>query len=185
MDEAVDEEDRRKRFEEFFRDHYDAVLAYAASRADLDTAKDAVAATFLVAWRRHGEERDHPLPWLFGVTRKTLAEQRRSASRLAALRRKLGAQPHRSAAATSPVEGTLLEALEHLREPDRELLRLTAWEQLDPAEIGEVLGCSRRVAIVRLHRARRRLRAALAELDGAEVEPDERGPVHDVESEEP
>lgn len=74
-------DDRTTRFEEFFRDHHDAVPSHAASRADVDTAKDAVAATFLVAWRRHGEERDHPLPWLQGVTRKTLAGLRRSATR--------------------------------------------------------------------------------------------------------
>lgn len=160
----MDEDERRKRFEAFFRDHYDAVLAYAASRADLDTAKDAVAAAFLVAWRRHGEDREHPLPWLYGVTRKTLSDQRRSATRLLALRRKLDAQPLASAVGDDPGDGSLLVALGRLREADQELLRLSAWEGLSPADVAEVLSCSRRVATVRLHRARERLKRALAEV---------------------
>ncbi|MGH2922081.1 MAG: sigma factor-like helix-turn-helix DNA-binding protein, partial [Gaiellaceae bacterium] len=48
-------------------------------------------------------------------------------------------------------------AFARLREEDRELLALAAWEGLDPGEIATVLGCSRNAARIRLHRARRRL----------------------------
>lgn len=178
------EDDRRKRFEDFFRDHYDAVLAYAASRADFDMAKDAVAAAFLVAWRRHGEERDHPLPWLYGVTRRTLADQRRSATRFVALRRKLGAQPA-SSARDSTDGGQLLALLGTLREADQELLRLSAWEDLTPAEIAEVLGCSRRVAIVRLHRARQRLKQVLTKIERNAATPPPPTAVFQAEEEKP
>lgn len=165
-DDAEIDDERRQRFEQLFRDHYDAVLAYAAARADLATAKDATAATFLVAWRRHGEEQEHPRPWLYGVARRSLADQRRSARRMLALRQKLDVQTPRVAYSEGAVDPTLLAALETLRASDQELLRLSAWEELTPAEIAQVLGCTRRVAIVRLHRARRRLRDALVALEG-------------------
>ena len=45
---------------------------------------------------------------------------------------------------------------------DRELLRLTAWEQLTRDEIATVLGCSANAVAIRLHRARRRLERLLA-----------------------
>jgi RNA polymerase sigma-70 factor (ECF subfamily) len=54
-------------------------------------------------------------------------------------------------------------ALDDLSESDAELLRLWAWEQLDPAEIAEVLGCSPGTARTRMHRARARLRDALVQ----------------------
>jgi RNA polymerase sigma-70 factor (ECF subfamily) len=50
---------------------------------------------------------------------------------------------------------------------DQEVLMLTAWEDATPAEIGRVLGISPNAASVRLHRARRRLRARLLESEGA------------------
>ena len=59
-------------------------------------------------------------------------------------------------------------AFAQLREEDRELLALAAWEELDPGEIATVLACSRNAARIRLHRARRRL---ARELQGAGANP--------------
>ena len=42
------------------------------------------------------------------------------------------------------------------------MLRLAAWEELQPAEIAAVLGCSANAAAVRLHRARQRLAGEIA-----------------------
>ncbi len=44
--------DPEVRFDALYRAHYGAVLRYAARRADPETARDVVAETFLVAWRR-------------------------------------------------------------------------------------------------------------------------------------
>ncbi len=55
----------------------------------------------------------------------------------------------------------LASALNNLSPPDREALLLRYWEELEPAQIGRVMGCSRAAAVVRLHRARARLRKAL------------------------
>ena len=67
-------------FRALLEDHARAVLGYALRRThDPADAADAVAETFLVVWRRL---EDAPFgretrPWLFGVARRTLANQRR------------------------------------------------------------------------------------------------------------
>jgi hypothetical protein len=54
------------------------------------------------------------------------------------------------------------EALDTLPAADREVLVLTAWEQLTPGEIGVVLGVPAATVRTRPHRARTRLRRAPA-----------------------
>ena len=49
-----------------------------------------------------------------------------------------------------------------LSELDQEILRLIGWEDLTVSEAATVLSCTRTTAAVRLHRARRRLTAAMA-----------------------
>ena len=56
------------------------------------------------------------------------------------------------------------EALARLAPGDQEVLRLTAWEELGIDEVAVALGCGRRAATMRLHRARRRLRAEIDRL---------------------
>jgi RNA polymerase sigma-70 factor (ECF subfamily) len=53
------------------------------------------------------------------------------------------------------------EALARLSPADQEVLRLTAWEELGVDEVAVALGCGSRAAAMRLHRARRRLRAEI------------------------
>ncbi|MGW2240634.1 sigma factor-like helix-turn-helix DNA-binding protein, partial [Streptomyces sp. NPDC001759] len=48
-----------------------------------------------------------------------------------------------------------------LSEADQEVLRLTAWEELGVDDLAVALGCGTRAAAMRLHRARRRLRAEI------------------------
>jgi RNA polymerase sigma-70 factor (ECF subfamily) len=59
----------------------------------------------------------------------------------------------------------LLEALAGLSEREREVLMLTAWEELSSNEAARVLGCSATAYRIRLHRARNRLRERLAQTD--------------------
>jgi RNA polymerase sigma-70 factor (ECF subfamily) len=163
----------RRRFEAIFEEHFDAVLAYAVARADLETAADAVAETFLVAWRRRGELPTQPRGWLLAVTRRTLADQRRARRRQESLAARLAVEPHVSAAGEDPAaqiaeRRAVLAALARLRPTDQELLRLVAWDGLSPDEVAVVVGRSRATVAVRLHRARRRLAMELA---AAENEP--------------
>jgi RNA polymerase sigma-70 factor (ECF subfamily) len=55
-----------------------------------------------------------------------------------------------------------------LREDEREVLMLTAWEDLSSKEAAAVLKCSPTAYRIRLHRARLRLRAALSALEATE-----------------
>src|SRR5580704_11162127 len=75
-----------QRFERFYYEHYDRVAAYLLGRAGRDHAQDALARTFEVAWRRFAEIPERAaLPWLLGVARRVLAEQRRAEGRREAL----------------------------------------------------------------------------------------------------
>jgi RNA polymerase sigma-70 factor (ECF subfamily) len=58
---------REERFEGLFRATYPAVRAYALRRSAPEAAKDVVAETFLVAWRRLDEVPEDALPWLYGT----------------------------------------------------------------------------------------------------------------------
>ena len=150
---------RRSRFEALFSAHAAAVRAYARRRVDPIAADDAVSEVFVIAWRRLDDVPDDALPWLLGCARNVLAHQRRRSRRDVALQDRLAA----TGGPKSPFEDDrgLGQALAHLSERDRELLLLIAWEGLEPHQAAGALGCSRGTLAVRLHRARKRLAAAL------------------------
>ena len=151
--------------EALWHDWHRHVLAYALRRADPATAEDVVAETFVIAWRRMDDVPDPPLPWLLGVARRVLANLRRGERRRIALLDRLRREPVATAHAPPGEEGRVLAALASLRERDREALLLHAWEGLDHAGAGTVMGCSPAAFAVRLHRARQRFARALADLD--------------------
>ena len=81
-------------FEDLYRTTYPRVLAYARSMASLEDADDAVAEAYAIAWRRqHDIPRGAELGWLIGVTRRVLANARRSGRRAGALHALLDLQP--------------------------------------------------------------------------------------------
>jgi RNA polymerase sigma factor (sigma-70 family) len=165
--------DREERFSELYRTHCDAVLRYAWRRTELETARDVVAETFLVAWRRLDavppDERK-ARPWLYGVARRVLANAERARRRTERVAGKLGDQPRSDCApdvaAAVTERARLAQALARLRPSDQEVLRLIGWEELGLAEAAMVMGCSRSTMAVRLHRARRRLERALEAGEG-------------------
>jgi RNA polymerase sigma-70 factor (ECF subfamily) len=166
---------RDETFESLFGDHYAAVRAYALRRARPEAAQDVVSETFLVAWRRLDDVPDDALPWLYGVARRVLANQRRSEGRGAALERRL-AGAETTASPPDPAdrvgENELIRvALGRLPERSREALILVAWHGLTGARAARAAGCSRAAFAVRLHRARGRLEAELAALEAPGVEP--------------
>ncbi|WP_354697340.1 RNA polymerase sigma factor [Paraconexibacter sp. AEG42_29] len=144
--------------EQLFSAHAQDVLAYARRRTDAASADDVVADVFATAWRRADviPEAD-PLPWLYAVARRVLANQRRAAGRRAALSDVLGVLARTREPPAPHQSLPVLEALAALSPADRELLMLTAWEGLDAAQVATVLGCSTGAVHTRLHRARRRL----------------------------
>lgn len=159
----------RARLEALYAEHAAAVHAYARRRTDHASAEDVVAETFLVAWRRADRvPTGDPLPWLYATARHVLGNQRRGEARRAALSARIAREPviiapgAIDAAGVSDEGERLLRALATLRPADREALLLIAWEDLTPARAAAALECSRTAFNVRLHRARKRLEAALS-----------------------
>jgi RNA polymerase sigma-70 factor (ECF subfamily) len=157
------------RFAALYTDHARDVLAYAVRRtATPEDAADVVAETFLVAWRRDAQvpDGDAARLWLYGVARRTLANQRRGElrrSRLAArMRAELPAGLACALSTPTTADAAVLAAICTLRERDREVLLLSAWEGLTPAEIAEVLELSPIAVRSRLHRARTRVQQQLS-----------------------
>jgi hypothetical protein len=91
-----------ERFERIYEDHREVVRAFVRRRAPESVVEDVVSETFLVCWRRLDRVPDEPLPWLYAVARKTLANQRRRLER----EERLGAAPRRPGSQSRNRSGT-------------------------------------------------------------------------------
>jgi RNA polymerase sigma-70 factor (ECF subfamily) len=164
-------DDAQTRFRRLFDDTERDLLSYAVRRVQRpEDAADVVAETFLVAWRRLDDVPPGAQArlWLYGVARRQLANQRRGQLRRSQLVDRLraelpGALAAAAAGASSEDERAagVRAALARLGEEDRELLMLSSWEGLAPAEIATVLELPAVTLRSRLHRARKRLRTEL------------------------
>jgi RNA polymerase sigma factor (sigma-70 family) len=171
MDEAgrgVDHDPRSEalaRFQVAYDAAYGPVSAYIRRRtADQGDAQDALAETFTIAWRRLDElpEPETALPWLYGVARRVLANQRRGNRRRDDLASRLrgqrgGGVDVEAEVAASEDRRIVLAAMSRLRNADQEVLRLAVWEELPHRDIAAIVGCAEPAVAVRLHRARSRL----------------------------
>jgi RNA polymerase sigma factor (sigma-70 family) len=150
-----------KRFTCLFERHYPDVHAYCTRRIGYSEADDVAADVFATAWRRIDDiDWETAGPWLFGIARRLLANRWRSvrrrsrlAGRIAGMAPALPDTPelyvvHRDA------DGDVFKALKALRQVDREVLMLAAWEELTAPQIAEVLAISTSAAEQRLHRAK-------------------------------
>jgi RNA polymerase sigma-70 factor (ECF subfamily) len=156
------------RFCSLFLRHYDDVLGYCVRRTTFSEAEDAASQVFMIAWRRIDDlEWDTAGPWLFGIARGVLSNQRRSEFRRVRLTRKAGSLSDGHVEAPDVVvirreqDRQVVEVLEGLRETDSEILMLSAWEELSAREIAVALDISVSAAEQRLHRARKRFTVAL------------------------
>jgi len=162
--------DRRARFEAVNSVVFEPLQRYIRRRVPGDDADDVLAETLMTLWRRLDDiPLGDPLPWSYGVARRMLSNHRRARDRRLRLVDRLGTDPvtrpsPELPAATDPtgIEDELLaEAFDSLTTSDRELLRLWAWEGLEPRDISVVLGLTSNAATIRLSRARRRLGEAM------------------------
>ena len=153
----------RDRFERCFRDHYAQVLAFSMRRvSDREIAEDVVADSFAVAWRRRDRIPDAALPWLYAIASHVIANQYRSTRRRRNLDRRLAQEAGTAVPSSDPAESlgrrdAFSTAFALLAEPEREVLRLIAWDGLGTRDAARVFGCSSGAFRVRLHRARRKL----------------------------
>jgi RNA polymerase sigma factor (sigma-70 family) len=167
------------RFADVFDRHYADIHGYVARRLGAGLADDLAAETFLVAFdqrRRYDVRYPSARPWLYGIASNLVARHRRAElRRYRALARTAVADTvdGHSERANGRVDaqalrGRLAAALVEIEDRDREVLLLVAWAQLSCEEAARALGIPAGTARSRLHRARRRTRAALADVDPGE-----------------
>ncbi|MBM0258539.1 RNA polymerase sigma factor [Micromonospora sp. 4G55] len=168
-------------FGAIFDRYYPAIHGYANRRLGRDLADDIAAETFLVAfdhWRRYDTAHHSARPWLFGIASNLIAgHQRTEARQYRALARadqvatadpdSLDGPADRVAVRldAQAVRGRLAAALGEIAPGDREVVLLIAWADLTCEEVARALEVPAGTVRSRLHRARRRLRAALGGAD--------------------
>jgi RNA polymerase sigma-70 factor, ECF subfamily len=165
-EEVSSDQGRRRRFETIADEVFEPLQRYLRRRTHPNDAQDVLSEVLLTVWRRID---DAPaagaLPWCYGIARNTLANQRRGRRRHLRLVERLESEPHRTHEPDPADQGPdaeLLSALAKLGEDDREILRLWAWEHLDPRDIAQVMGLTANAATLRLSRARAKLADQLA-----------------------
>ena len=165
-----------ERFAKVFDRHYADVHAFLARRLGAGLADDLAAETFLVAFdrrRRYDLAYTSALPWLYGIASTRVARPRRAELRRyralarAAVSEAVDGHSERANGRVdaAALRGRLAAALVEIADRDREVLLLVAWAQLSCEEAARALGIPAGTARSRLHRARRRTRAALADID--------------------
>lgn len=153
----------RARLHALVAEHHAAVRRYVTRRAPPDAVEDALADTFLVAWRRLDDVPADARPWLLGVARRVIATHARADRRRTALRQRLLAHAADTAPRLDETETPIARAFAQLSVQDQEILMLVAVEEMSCEEAAVVLGgLPASTARSRLTRARRRLAQALA-----------------------
>ncbi|MEV0676549.1 sigma-70 family RNA polymerase sigma factor [Actinosynnema sp. NPDC050436] len=160
-------------FARLFDAHARQLRGYLAGRVGESVADDLVAETFLVALRRRHDydpERAPVKGWLYGIATNLVRDHLRKEvrGRRANLRAVGRPEPDHDAVVADRVDAerasqVLKRAIADLRDEDRDVLLLTSWAGLTPAEVAEALGEPASTIRSRLHRVRTRLQALLTE----------------------
>jgi RNA polymerase sigma-70 factor (ECF subfamily) len=161
-------------FEAFYRQHVEDLQRFIARRVgEREQAADLTAEIFLAAIESaHGyrPNRGTPRSWLYGIARIVIAQdaRRRDAERSREDRWRGSALLDADDAARidARVDAAarareLYAAMDRLPEAERAVLELVAIDELSVAEAAAATGQRAVTARVRLHRARRKLRAEL------------------------
>ena len=161
---------RRQQFEDIADEVFQPLQRYLRRRADASDADDALSEVMLTIWRRLDESPagGAALPWAYGIARRTLANQRRGQARRLRLAQRMESEPGNRVfpdPADDGPDAELTTALDSLKDRDREILRLWAWEQLEAREIATVLELTVNAATLRLSRAKKRLSEELSRQD--------------------
>jgi RNA polymerase sigma-70 factor (ECF subfamily) len=174
-------------FELIFDRHYMVIYRHIARRAGPEAAADVSSEVFVRAFasrNRYRTEYASARPWLFGIATNLLRQHFRSSRRASnAFWKMAGRSPQATGDATAAADARvdaealsprLKAGLEGLRDGDREVLLLYAWEDLSYAEIAAALEIPLGTVRSRLSRARRRFRELAGELramNGGETPP--------------
>lgn len=156
---------RAEAFTALYGEYEPMIYAYCRRRFAADVAEDVLADVFLTAWRKidTAPSGQDALRWLYRIAYLTASNHRRGFTRRGRLTRKLeerGVEFQPPVAEQVVVRDEVREALtllDRLRTSDKEIIRLSVWEDLSIDEISEVLSISPDAAAQRLHRAKKRL----------------------------
>ncbi len=155
--------DRKERFESIVAEVYEPLQRYLGRRARADDVSELLNDVLTILWRRLDDVPVADLrPWSYGVAKRCLANRRRGNDRRLRLVRRLAADtltPARRGQPSTPDDAhpDLMTALGELDDSERELVRLWAWEQLEPREIAIVLDTTANAVSLRLTRAKKKL----------------------------
>lgn len=157
-------------FSELYQRTRVEVLAFLLRRcSSAEDAADCLAETYLLAWKKRDNmpRGAETRPWLFGVARNVMRRGNELRDRTAAAASALAAEVER-AGAVFPAPALaepdpVIAAIRDLPELEQEIITMLIWDELAPREVAAVLGLSPNVVRVRAHRARAKLKAALAD----------------------
>jgi RNA polymerase sigma factor (sigma-70 family) len=174
-----------ERFAEVFDRYHTEIHGYVSRRLGSNLADDVASETFLTAFalrHRYDVAHSNARPWLYGIASNLISRQRRAEVRHYRALTRAGVvdafegEVDRVALRldATRMRARLAAALVEIGSRDREVLLLVAWAQLSCEEAAQALGISAGTARSRLHRARKKTRAALADPDPASSGKDER-----------
>lgn len=160
------------RFAAIFDRYYSEIHGYASRRLGGGLADDVAAETFLIAFDKRASydvSRADARPWLYGIASNLIARRRRAEERQYRALAKAGpespVEDHADRVAGEVDAGArrpgLARALAKIAGGDRDVLLLVAWAELTSEEAGRALGIPAGTARSRLHRARKKIQAAL------------------------
>lgn len=131
-----------------------------------------MAEVFAVVWRKlESSVIEAERAWIFGIARNVVRNRWRAATRRRRLLSRVGGirqgdwlDLSDEIAEASTRQRRVAEALRHLRGADREILMMSAWDDLSANEIATILDISANAAHQRLYRAKKRLADAMNRL---------------------
>lgn len=161
-------------FEAFYREQVEDLQRFVARRVgDRERVADLTAEIFLAAIdsaHRYRPGRGTPKAWLYGIARLLVANDRRRRGREWAREQRLRGSAllaeEDAARMDARIDAAaqsrrLYAAMDALSEDERAVMELVALDELTVAEAAAAAGVRPVTARVRLHRARRKLRAEL------------------------
>jgi RNA polymerase sigma-70 factor (ECF subfamily) len=160
-------------FDAFYSEHLEDLLRFVARRVgDRERAADLTSEIFLAAIdaAHRYQPRGTPKSWLYGIARVVVANDRRRSARERSLDERLRGSAlldeEEAARIDARIDAAaesrrLCEAMNRLSESERAVLELVAIDELTVADAAAAAGVRAVTARVRLHRARRKLRAEL------------------------
>jgi RNA polymerase sigma-70 factor (ECF subfamily) len=162
-----------------FDRHAGEILRYVYARLGPVPAEDAVAETFLAAFRhraRYDRTRAEVLPWLYGIATRVIGKHRRAERQQQRLLQRVYAEGAGGVYAADDIGNRCAErvaaeqlgpriaaVVSGLSRRDRDLLLLIAWAELTYGEAAQALGIPVGTVRSRLSRVRVKIRAGLGE----------------------